>query len=151
MAIGTGDGAAGKKNPVVPPRRGVQRRELQEKLVSVDNVMQRLEEASSPDLFDELADRLDEAFIIAADVAPTRHTTGCKRHPGGPVDPNAPAGWSACLLCNTNRRRTRPWAEAAVEQPKAVWTMPAPPYTFAGLRGCCSTEQGVWRVLVRVT
>lgn len=133
MAIGTGGGAAGKKNPVVPPRRGIQRQELQEKLVSVSNVMQRLEEASRPDLFDELADRLYEAFIIAADVAPTRHATGCPRHPQGPVDPQAPEGWSSCLICNTHRRRTRSWAEAAAEQPKTVWTMPAPPYTFAGL------------------
>ncbi|MFJ2774608.1 hypothetical protein [Streptomyces sp. NPDC087300] len=32
-------------------------------------------------------------------------STGCTKHPVGPVDAVAPEGWGTCLLCNTKRRR----------------------------------------------
>ncbi|MEU7206113.1 hypothetical protein [Streptomyces sp. NPDC045470] len=38
-------------------------------------------------------------------LRPGAARAGCRRHPHGPIDPVAPAGWGPCLLCNTARRR----------------------------------------------
>lgn len=128
------EGWSGKRNPIVPARRSMLLKELLEHLNSVGNVIKRLEEASTPELFDELADKLDTAFVTATNMAPARYRTGCQLHPWGPVDTEAPEGWGACATCNRNRRIGRPWVTAAESQPKHGYDMPSPPYTFKGLQ-----------------
>lgn len=66
------------------------------------------------------------AVSLTAGSVPT--TTGCHRHPGGPVDHTAPRGWGICLLCNGYRRRglapgQRPPELVPAERPRALTRM----------------------------
>lgn len=113
-------------------------RELKDRLRSVDVRWTDLHAASDPLLFDDLADYLDALFTTAAEFAPPRGGTGCPEHRKGPIDPEPPEGWGACLLCNLRRRRGRLDRIPAPAVPEPGWTVPEGPYTFDALAALIS-------------
>lgn len=51
-----------------------------------------------------VADRLHEAFCVARELARPRNVSGCDKHPGAPIDPDAPEG-QGCIFCAGTERR----------------------------------------------
>jgi hypothetical protein len=81
---------------------------------TASDIAYNLEAAPSPDGVEELLDALRRALRSAGGLTPggAGGGTGCREHPGGPVDPlhgddedPLPPGWGRCLLCNDRRRR----------------------------------------------
>lgn len=117
----------------VPPRRPLLMKELYSKLPGVDDRIRNLADPAAPAEYEDIADALYDVFITARNLAPDRNATGCDIHPSGPVDTEAPEGWTQCLLCNTRRRLGRPEVKAATTARQRTWTIPEPPYTRAVL------------------
>jgi hypothetical protein len=118
----------------VPTGRPFLMRELRNKLPGVDDRMVYLDVPADPTEYEDIADALWEVFLVARNLAPARSATGCADHPSGPVDTEAPEGWSRCLLCNSRRRIGRPNVKAAGENAsKYRWAVPEPPYDHAKL------------------
>ena len=116
----------------VPTRRPFLLRELYDKLPSVDDRVRYLPDPADPTEYEAIADTLYELFQPARNLAQERHATGCDHHPKGPIDTEAPEGWSRCLLCNHHRRIGRPHVKAAAaDPPRHLWSIPDPPYTHA--------------------
>ncbi|WP_282206809.1 hypothetical protein [Kitasatospora fiedleri] len=79
--------------------------ELRTKMASIGDAVTGLWSDSHPAEYDDVADELYAVFRTAANLAPPKSHTGCRTHPDGAVDPEAPQGWTRCLLCNEARRR----------------------------------------------
>ncbi|MCZ2524856.1 hypothetical protein [Streptomyces sp. HB2AG] len=120
----------------VPSGRPHLLREVHAKLSALDDRVGALWQGADPLEFDAIADDLHAAFRSAAGLAPPRSRTGCPQHPDGAVDPEAPVGWSRCLLCNTRRRmRERVVPPPAERQNRMGYPVPEPPYTLESLNG----------------
>ncbi|MFF7191413.1 hypothetical protein ACFZAR_40915 [Streptomyces sp. NPDC008222] len=117
----------------VPTGRPFLLGELYNKLPSVDDRMKHLPDPADPTEYEAIADALWDVFVTARNLAPVRSPTGCARHPGGPVDTEAPEGWGRCLLCNRNRRIGRPSVKKATNASTSLWAIPDPPYNHAAL------------------
>lgn len=122
----------------VPAKRPPLLQELKSRLRSVDVRWTDLHAASDPLLFDDLADFLDKLFTTAAELAPQRGGTDCPEHRKGPVDPEPPEGWGACLLCNLRRRRGRLDRIPPPASRAPGWTIPESPHTFEALAALIS-------------
>lgn len=107
-------------------------------MATVTDAAANLDEFAHPLEWEELADRLHEAFRTAANLAPPKTATDCRHHPLGAVDPEAPEGWSRCLLCNDRRRRTLrgapPAPAPARRRGDLGYPVPPPPYDHSQLR-----------------
>ncbi|WP_179041195.1 hypothetical protein [Streptomyces acidiscabies] len=123
----------------IPPRRPSLMAELHRQLPSVNDRINWLSALADPTEYEQITDDLYAVFITARDLAPVRNATGCSRHPNGPVDTEAPAGWGLCLLCNTSRRIGNPSARAAPELQRSMWVIPQPPYDHRALTGTMKT------------
>lgn len=117
----------------VPTGRPFLLGELYDKLPGVDDRIRELPDPADPTEYEDIADALYDVFITARNLAPHRNATGCRRHPAGPVDTEAPEGWGRCLLCNRHRRMGRPGVKAGATMPTQLWPVPDPPYTHAAL------------------
>ncbi|MFD4659708.1 hypothetical protein ACFWP2_29245 [Kitasatospora sp. NPDC058444] len=89
----------------VPTGRPFLLGELRSKVASIGDAVLGLWADAHPAEYEPVADDLYAAFRTAANLAPPRSRTGCTTHPDGAVDPEAPQGWTRCLLCNSARRR----------------------------------------------
>ncbi|MCM1964891.1 hypothetical protein [Streptomyces sp. G1] len=101
---------------------------LRDRLAAAGRMTSELSHTSHTDEFRALAEELRAAYEVANLLAGGLTATGCKQHPKGAVDPEAPAGWGACLICNARRRvgevqarnlsgQRMPGATAAVNRP----------------------------------
>ncbi|MFE1786330.1 hypothetical protein ACFW9F_28095, partial [Streptomyces sp. NPDC059506] len=125
----------------VPSGRPHLLREVHAKLSALDDRVGALWQGADPLEFDAIADDLHAAFRSAAGLAPPRSRTGCPQHPDGAVDPEAPVGWSRCLLCNTRRRmRERVVPPPAERQNRMGYPVPEPPYTLESLNGYADAD-----------
>ncbi|MEC3995058.1 hypothetical protein VSR01_16555 [Actinacidiphila sp. DG2A-62] len=88
----------------VPAGRVVGLTDLRARMATANDLAYHLELTSDTDDFAEVMEALHEAYWIAAALASRASRTGCREHPHGPVDPEAPEGWGVCLLCNSRRR-----------------------------------------------
>ena len=88
--------------------------ELRAAISTASDLAYGLDAAPAPERVAELTDALRRALRAAGGLAPgaAGGGTGCREHPGGPVDPlhgdaedPLPPGWGRCLLCNDRRRR----------------------------------------------
>ncbi|MEN8649645.1 hypothetical protein ABCR94_03075 [Streptomyces sp. 21So2-11] len=113
----------------VPAGRPYALNELRGKLGSVGDLVRELYDGSHPLEYEPVADTLYMAFKTAADLAPIKSHTGCAQHPNGALDPEAPAGWGRCLLCNGRRRRGERSIPPPAEQRRLGYPVPDPPYT----------------------
>lgn len=93
-----------RKSYRVPQGRVVGLRDLQARMATANDMAYHLELTSDTEDFRKVMEALHEAYWIAAALASCTTRTGCSEHPHGPVDPEAPEGWGACLLCNSRRR-----------------------------------------------
>ncbi len=89
----------------VPTGRPFLLNELRSKLASIGDAVRGLWVDAYPAEYEAVTDDLYVAFRVASNLAPPRSRTGCPVHPDGAVDPEAPQGWTRCLLCNSARRR----------------------------------------------
>ncbi|WP_394427243.1 hypothetical protein [Streptomyces sp. SGAir0957] len=108
-------------------------RELYNKLPSVDDRVCNLPDPADPTEYEDVADALWDLFLTARNLVLPRNLSGCERHPGGPRDTEAPAGWGTCLICNTHRRINRPGVKTTGEIKATLWAVPDPPYSHATL------------------
>ncbi|WNI20335.1 hypothetical protein [Actinacidiphila sp. ITFR-21] len=99
-----------EKSYRVPAGRVVGLTDLRARMATANDLAFHLELTSDTADFKAVMDALHEAYWIAAALASANTRTGCREHPHGPVDPEAPEGWGTCLLCNGRRRAglTRP-------------------------------------------
>lgn len=110
--------------------------EFRTKLAAIETAARSLYEDAHPAEIEVVADESYLLFQIARNLAPARTYTGCDRHPNGAIDPEAPVGWTRCLLCNESRRR----GMATVDIPGVARTnglgypVPDGPYTFDMLK-----------------
>jgi hypothetical protein len=74
-----------------------------------------LELTSPASEYADVADKLHEAFCVARELSRPRNVSGCPKHPGAPVDPDAPDG-KRCLFCQGAERR-KSMANAPVTLP----------------------------------
>ncbi|WP_052069370.1 hypothetical protein [Streptacidiphilus albus] len=129
----------------VPTGRPFLLGELRTKLAAIEGQARALYENSHPAEIEVVADELYLLFTTARNLAPPRTYTGCDRHPNGAIDPEAPQGWTRCLLCNEARRRgTASTAVPAVARATALgYPLPDGPYTVELLLGFlrATTEQ----------
>ncbi|QMU75470.1 hypothetical protein GXW83_06650 [Streptacidiphilus sp. PB12-B1b] len=117
----------------VPTGRPFLLGEFRTKLAALDGTVRALYADSHPAELEVVTDELYLLFTVARNLAPARTYTGCDRHPNGAIDPEAPQGWSRCLLCNDARRRGTAVADLPAVAPRANalgYPIPAPPYTF---------------------
>lgn len=116
----------------VPSGRPMRLAELRHRFSAVTDCLTHVGPWSHPLEWDTVADYLYEAFRTAAVLAPEKTPTNCSWHPRGAVDPEAPVGWSRCLLCNDRRRRhfrgTPPPVAPAVKRGDLGYPVPFPPY-----------------------
>ncbi|MFI1839772.1 hypothetical protein [Streptomyces olivaceoviridis] len=117
----------------VPTGRPFLMREMHNKLPGIDDRIAMLPDPADPTEYEDIADALWDLFLVVKNLAPSPNATGCQRHPGGPVDTEAPAGWGRCLLCNHNRRISHPEAKKAMESATSHWAVPDPPYDHTAL------------------
>jgi hypothetical protein len=107
--------------------------ELRTKLAALGGSVGELDARSHPLEWDAAADHLYETFRVAANIAPPKTATDCARHPAGAIDPEAPEGWSRCLLCNDRRRRaTRgpiPPPAPRFKRGDLGYSVPPPPFS----------------------
>ncbi|MFC7220067.1 hypothetical protein ACFQLX_18130 [Streptomyces polyrhachis] len=124
-----------KRSFVVPQRLPYLLPDLRKKMATLGDLLHELWDGAHALQFEALADELYVAFRLASDIAPDRSYTGCPDHPNGAVDPEAPADWGLCLLCNDRRRFGRQVpAPRRSEPPRRLgYPLPAPPYTFTSL------------------
>ncbi|WP_329456088.1 hypothetical protein [Streptomyces sp. NBC_01497] len=92
--------------------------------------MRRINEAladlhlrSADDAFVRLADLVHSAFIVARELSRPRAGSGCPRHPGAPVDEDAPGG-PRCMFCQGRERLHRSGPPVVAVRP----SRPAPQY-----------------------
>ena len=109
--------------------------EFRTKLAAVNTAVGGLYGDSHPAEFDATSDAVYLLFNIARNLAPARTYTGCERHPNGAIDPEAPQGWTRCLLCNEARRvGTNPANIPPVARTSSLgFPVPDGPYTFEQL------------------
>jgi hypothetical protein len=88
----------------VPAGRVVGLADLRARMATANDLAYHLELTSDTEDFAKVMEALHEAYWIAAALASRSSRTGCREHPHGPVDPEAPDGWGVCLLCNSRRR-----------------------------------------------
>lgn len=77
---------------------------LRQQIAGASDRLAELSAGSHPEEFRLLAEELRTAYETAHRLAGGPARTGCDRHPHGAVDPEAPEGWGACLICNARRR-----------------------------------------------
>lgn len=99
-----GTGAAQRRGgyPVPEPPFTLQR--LVECMRELNELAFSLELTSPTSAYATVADRLHEAFCVARELARPRNVSGCAKHPGAPLDADAPPG-EECLFCAGERRR----------------------------------------------
>lgn len=116
----------------VPTGRPFLLGEFRTKLAAIDGSVRALYADSHPAELELVADELYLLFNIARNLAPARTYTGCDRHPNGAIDPEAPQGWTRCLLCNDARRRGTVSGElpAASRANALGYPIPVAPYSF---------------------
>lgn len=120
----------------VPPGRPFLLGELRTKLAAIEGVVRALYADAHPAELEPVADETYLLFTIARNLAPSKTYTGCDRHPNGAIDPEAPQGWTRCLLCNEARRRGT--ASTAIPAPARTtplgYPVPEGPYSFDVLK-----------------
>jgi hypothetical protein len=120
----------------VPTGRPFLLGEFRTKLAAIETTVRGLYEDAHPSEVEVVADETYLLFHTARNLAPARTYTGCERHPNGAIDPEAPIGWTRCLLCNEARRR----GTATVDIPGIARTnglgypVPDGPYTLELLK-----------------
>lgn len=77
--------------------------ELRAVLATVNDMVYNLNNLSTWQQMDAVADEIYRALNVARDGSRQPSTTGCVNHPRGPVDLAAPEGWSRCWFCNMRR------------------------------------------------
>ena len=121
----------------VPTGRPFLLGELRTKLAAIEGSVRALYADAHPAELETVADETYLLFTIARNLAPAKTYTGCDRHPNGAIDPEAPEGWTRCLLCNEARRRGT--TAAGVPGPASRtsnlgYPVPEGPYSFELLK-----------------
>jgi len=116
----------------VPTGRPFLLGEFRTKLAAIESSVRGLYQEAHPAELEVVADETYLLFQTARSLAPPRTYTGCERHPNGAIDPEAPLGWTRCLLCNEARRRGTATADipAAARTNGLGYPVPDGPYTF---------------------
>lgn len=131
----------------VPPGRVVGLTDLRARMATANDIAYHLEPTSDTADFRQVMEALHEAYWIAAALASSTSRTGCREHPQGPVDPEAPEGWGACLLCNSRRRigmvRQRPATSEAFTGATSAVNRPA--RNLEAARQPSSPDRAQWR------
>ena len=116
----------------VPAGRPFLLGEFRTKLAAIETGVRGLYQEAHPAELEAVADETYLLFHTARSLAPVRTYTGCERHPNGAIDPEAPVGWTRCLLCNEARRRGTATADIpSVARTNGLgYPVPDGPYTL---------------------
>lgn len=107
--IGRPDARAGTSEP---PKRWTEppppytHAALEDAMWHVHEAVGQLELRSPYESFEHVAQLLHSAFYLARELSRTRVDSGCRVHPGAPVDHAAPGG-PRCMFCLVQERRNR--------------------------------------------